>query len=412
MNKTYHIFALAALGDGLSGGDRIFIEFARRWAKWGRKVKIYVWQEGYNITQLQKLKHKNIEFVVVDMGVWPKFGFFINYLSRIVAGIKLGLTLKIKREDYLYSASDFMMDVFPACILKYRYKSPVWFAGWFQTAPNPLKGYTEGDRERTYKLTSLLYWTSQKVVKPFITKYADFVLVNNKNEKKVFPDKETIVVLGAVPYQEIKNYIKRNKIPDQVRDDGGAVQDDGGTVRDDACVYDAVFQGRLHPQKGVVEMVEIWSEVVNKLPKAKLAVIGDGELMDDVKTKIKQLKLTRNIKLFGYVFDGDKKYKIFSESKLVLHPAFFDSGGMASAEAMAFGIPAIGFNLDSYKDYYPKGMIKVKKGDLDKFAEAIITLLENDKERKNLGNEARKMISKNWAWDTRAKEVLNKIEKK
>ena len=43
--KQIRIFALAAYGKGLSGGDRIFIEFARRWSK-NFPVEIYVWKEG------------------------------------------------------------------------------------------------------------------------------------------------------------------------------------------------------------------------------------------------------------------------------------------------------------------------------------------------------------------------------
>ncbi|KKQ75708.1 MAG: Glycosyltransferase [Candidatus Woesebacteria bacterium GW2011_GWB1_38_5b] len=393
MKKTYHFFALAALGDGLSGGDRIFIELARRWARWGIKIKIYVWQEGYEITQAQNLRHKNIEFVIVNMGIWPKFGFLANYLARIVAGIKLGLTLRVKKDDYLYSASDFLMDMLPAYILKLRFDTPTWFAGWYQTAPNPLKGYTEGKREHSYKFTALFYWLSQKLSKPFIVAQANFVLVNNENEKKQFMtksrEKAVIVVHGAVSVKEIRNWLSKNKLKKKK--------------------YDAVFQGRLHPQKGVVEMIEIWGMVVRNSPAAKLAIIGDGELMGKVKAKISKLKLNKNVTLFGYVFDGAKKYSIFFKSKLALHPAFFDSGGMAAAEAMAFGIPAIGFNLDSYKYYYPKGMVKVEKGDLVAFSEEILHLLKNNKKRAKLGQEAKLMIGKTWSWEARAREVLKAI---
>ena len=53
--------------------------------------------------------------------------------------------------------------------------------------------------------------------------------------------------------------------------------------------YDAVFIGRFHPQKGVLELIDIWKRVVNKKPQAKLAMIGDGPLMKKVQLKIKKI---------------------------------------------------------------------------------------------------------------------------
>src|SRR5687768_8663443 len=40
------VLAMAALGEGLSGSDRIFIELARRWMSSGHRVHIHVWEEG------------------------------------------------------------------------------------------------------------------------------------------------------------------------------------------------------------------------------------------------------------------------------------------------------------------------------------------------------------------------------
>jgi glycosyltransferase involved in cell wall biosynthesis len=125
--------------------------------------------------------------------------------------------------------------------------------------------------------------------------------------------------------------------------------------------------------------------------------------------KIKNLKLKDNIQLLGYVFDGDEKYRTFSKSKIVVHPAFYDSGGMASAEAMAFGLPVIGFNLKAYESYYPKGMVKVKIGDVDDFAKAVLDLLDNDKKRNEVAQDALAMLNENWSWDKRAEEILEKL---
>lgn len=393
MKVIFHIFANAALGKGLSGGDRIFIEFARRLSK-EYKVTVHVWEEGYRMCQRQHLE-KAVNFKIVDPGIFCKMGFFVCYIARIFAAVFDALKMSnLHKSTIIYSASEFWMDSLPAFILKLRFPKVRWVAAWFQTAPNPLIGFTQGYRKDPYRLSAFYHWFMQLPIKPIIERWADLVLVNNDLEKKQFPKHnksgKAIVILGAVDIDAINNFQKLYSKPHTLN----------------PKTYDAVFQGRFHPQKGVVELIDIWKIVTDKLSGVKLAMIGDGPLMENVKLKIKNEKLEKNIKLFGWVFDGDKKYRIFSQSQIVVHPAFFDSGGMASAEAMAFGLPCVGFNLDSYQSYYPKGMVKVEVGNLKKFADTIIELIENKKKREAIGKEAYKMINENWSWDQRVNLLL------
>ena len=66
MAKTFHIFANAALGKGLSGSDRIFIEFAKR-LKRNHKVIIHVWKEGFEMCQREGLiKGVTFNLIKVD----------------------------------------------------------------------------------------------------------------------------------------------------------------------------------------------------------------------------------------------------------------------------------------------------------------------------------------------------------
>lgn len=392
-----HILALASHGRGISGGDRIFIELARRWSK-EFPIVLHTWKEGRQMCARQNLEeNKDLRFKLYELGIFSRLGFLLGYLARVLVGVKVGMTLTLdnRRDVYIYSASEFWMDCLPCVLLKLRYKEVRWVATWFQTAPNPIKGFAEVKRKEKYRLNAFLYWFAQLPIRPLISNFADYVLVNNESERRQFgklADKgRVVVVIGAVDVEKVKSYKPKAKSK--------------------KLAYDAVFQGRFHAQKGVVELIDIWRKVVDKKPDAKLAMIGDGPLMKDIRRKIKKLKLANNVKLFGYLFDGNKKYQVFSRSKIVLHPAFYDSGGMATAEAMAFGLPAIGFDLKSYESYYPKGMVKVKRGNLSEFSEAILTLLADGNQRRRLGREAKKMIFEGYSWDRRAKEVYEKIIK-
>lgn len=384
--KQFHIVAFGAQGLGVSGGDRIFIEIARR-LKSNREIHLWVSDEGKAMCNRMNLTSSKIVYHVSGVTRLRLFGSVVFNLALVVTGIYVGLCRRPTDGSVAYSASEFWMDSLPTFFWKLKNKSIHWIASWYQTAPSPFTGFslTKSPRNR---LSALPYWFFQQTTKPFIAKYADIIAVNNAKEVNEFPrqkvHKKIFIMYGAVDVSAI--HVFETKYLQLAKK------------------YDAVFQGRFHPQKGVVELIDIWKQVVAVKPHAKLALIGNGPLWNDVSQKIEELGLQNNVILLGYVFDGKKKYTTFMQSKIVVHPAFYDSGGMASAEAMAFGLPCVGFNLPAYRDYYPKGMLKVPQTNLKAFAKAVLTLLNNKNMYKTYAFEAKSMVMKSWSWDTRVAE--------
>lgn len=385
---NFHILATAALGKGLSGSDRIFIEISRNLKEKGHTVVVYVWEEGYKMCQSQNLT--NVKFVIWPVGKIQKLGFFITYIFRIINSVfrSLFLNLENNSETVIYSASDFWMDSLPGWILKMRSPSIIWVGTYYLAAPNPFLGFKEKGEFSIPTFKDTLYYFMQQISYHLIRNYADLVCLTSDPDIKRFPKHKDsgkfLVIKGGVNIKKMDNELLEKK-------------------------YEAVFQGRFHKQKGVLELIEIWKKVVSKLPKAKLALIGDGPLLSDVKQKIKGQELDKNIILFGYLFDGEDKYKIFKQSKLVVHPAIYDSGGMAPAEAMVFGLPGVSFDLEALRTYYPRGMLKVKPSDLGSFADKIIELLTDKKVYDRLSKEAKDMIRSEWSWENRTNQFLEKI---
>ena len=138
-------------------------------------------------------------------------------------------------------------------------------------------------------------------------------------------------------------------------------------------------------------------------------MIGVGPLEVEVREKIQKLGLQGNIELIGFR-DGEEKYKIFKQSKIVVHPATYDSGGMAACEAMAWGLPGVSFDLEALKSYYPQGMIKTPCYDLKVFAENILDLIEDGQLYEKISKEAIDW-AKEWDWDKRAEDILHVIKR-
>ena len=119
-NINFIFFALAPTGTGISGSDRIFIELTREWSK-KIPITIFTTFEGDEMIKRQRLAGKFLEIKVIGKIKLPRT-FLIKYFYKVYLGIRLGFSLPTTDyrlpTTYLYSSSDFWMDVFPAVIIK------------------------------------------------------------------------------------------------------------------------------------------------------------------------------------------------------------------------------------------------------------------------------------------------------
>jgi len=383
--KTIHIINNSQVSSkDMSGGEKIAMELARRWAKkaevrlYSSNLGIAIWKR-YHLNQVKKIQWLQL----AD----PSSVF--SYLKRSLVGCFKGFKISFpaNKQPLVYSASDFWPDFWPAFLFKLRNPQVVWLAGFYLFAPLPWSKVSPYKRNW---LKGFFYWLTQMPVYFLIKRFADLVLVTNQLDAKRFitlkrPKNKVVVVQGGLDFKEIS----------QLRTQKPTRQ------------YQAVFIGRFHPQKGGLELIDIWAKVVEKIPQAKLALIGQGPLLPKIKDKIKHLNLNKNINLLGFL-DGPEKIKVFYSSEIVLHPAIYDSGGMAAIEAMACGLPGVSFDLPALKTYYPQAMLKTPCFKQNKLSQNIIKLLEDRKLYQRLSCQAVD-LAKTWDWDKKAKQIWQKI---
>jgi len=369
------------------GGSRIFAETAKCGVARGHDVHVFTSEEGFESFRNYGLI--NLHYTVIRSSRYRRLGIYLLYVIRAVKLLLLMMKLIPKEANtVIYSSSDFWPDSIPAWILKMRFKNVKWIAGFYLFAPNPLSAESPYKGKRFIR--GLLYYLSQLPVYYLVRRYADMVWVTSEPDRWMFgsrlsPEK-VVAVRGGV---DVKTPAS---IPEPAKKR-----------------FDAVFIGRFHPQKGVLELVDIWRFVCQKRKSAMLAVIGVGDLEDELRKKISDYGLENNIVLFGFK-DGVEKLRIFKDSKVVVHPAIYDSGGMAACEAMACGLPGVSFDLPALKTYYPKGMLKTPCFDLKAFAENILKLLNDANLYKKTGKDALD-LAEEWDWDKRAEELLEAIKR-
>lgn len=375
------------LGNSLSGGDRIFINIIKYWQKYF-DITVIGSQESSQLIHRFKIAIPFFQTSPTDPITLTTANLLKHHIIRFLSAVKFTFYYRhiILTQDYIYTASDFYGDFTFGVLSKMINPKIKWLCGYYLLAPSPLSHHSPYNHHHHF-FRGLIYFIAQIPTRILAKKIAWAVFITSFPDSKYFPQK-AIVIQGGV-YIPPTSQLKKMKTMTKRK-------------------YDAFYLGRLHQQKGLISLINIWKLVVNKIPHAKLIIVGDGELKTDILNRINQLDLQQNIFLSGFLI-GQKKFKLIRDSKIVVHPATHDSGGMAAAEAMAWGLPGVSYDLESLRSYYPQGMLKTKIFDELKFSQNIINLLTNQKLYTETSVQARKLIVNNWNWSKKLDQVYQTL---
>lgn len=368
---------------GMSGSDQRVYHWSQFFKKEGHRVTLIIPQVGY-----QRFKNFNYNLIVTADIDSSRLGYFLSYLWLTLKGLVITREIRnLKNSTVIYSSSDLIPDSLPALFLKFKNPQARLLCGLHLIAPNPFKGFIKIWQKGMIlpDLRSLYYFFSQRFIIFFLKRKANLVLVSNNLDrdfllKKGFLDSQVMVAYGGVDAK----LIPQKKITKK---------------------YEAVWVGRLHAQKGVDDLFSIWEKITQKLPKAKLVIVGENDLFDYFTKQKFAKKLQNNIVFSGYL-TGKSLFKVLKSSKLFLCPSYYESFGMVIAEAMAAGLPVIAYNLPIYKEIYKKGIRKVSIGDTDAFASSAMNLLTNEEERNKLAVEA-SLIGRCFNWEKTGQKIIN-----
>jgi glycosyltransferase involved in cell wall biosynthesis len=167
--------------------------------------------------------------------------------------------------------------------------------------------------------------------------------------------------------------------------------------------------GRLSQQKGFAYLIKALNEVKKKEKNFKLLLIGDGEERKNLERLSKELGLEEEIIFLGKIFH-DKLPKYYHVSDIFVLPSLYESFGIVFLEAMASGLPIISTNIAAIPEVVNKKVgILVKPKNVQELAEAILTLINDEKRRREMGKEGMKLAS-NFDWSFVSERVMEELE--
>jgi len=165
-----------------------------------------------------------------------------------------------------------------------------------------------------------------------------------------------------------------------------------------------LFVGRLSDQKGLQYLIDSLQEVIRHYPNVKLLIIGEGAYKKFLIDKSISKSVELNIEFLGPLSHKDISY-YYNIADIFVMPSLSnetgtESLGLALLEAMASGCAVIGTNVGGIPYIVKNGRngVLIQQKNSYELSKAIITLLNDPKKSKKIGNNAAEFVKDNYSW--------------
>lgn len=181
--------------------------------------------------------------------------------------------------------------------------------------------------------------------------------------------------------------------------DGFAGVDAGGEGRL------ALFLSRVHPIKGVAELVHAWAQVAPQSWRLRIAGPDEGQHWAEVAQLVDALGLASSVEYVGPV-DGEMKASLYRQADLFVLPTFSENFGLVVAEALAYGVPVITTRGAPWADLEAFGCGWWIDTGVDPLVQALREAMAlSDAERQAMGARGRVYVQR-YDWDRIADQTL------
>ncbi len=147
-----------------------------------------------------------------------------------------------------------------------------------------------------------------------------------------------------------------------------------------------LYVGRLEPEKGIMELLMSFPQVVKVAPRARLMIVGNGSLLPDVKQFITDRKLEKSIEIYGQAPAAEVE-ALYQKATIVVVPSLWpEPFGLVGLEAMSAGAAVVGSGRGGMQDWLQDGYngLIADPADPNEFAAVITKLLTDDTLRQRL----------------------------
>lgn len=158
---------------------------------------------------------------------------------------------------------------------------------------------------------------------------------------------------------------------------------------------------------GIPTLIEAFSLLSKQMPDARLLLIGDGDLRENVLSQIKQLKLEDKIHCPGHL-EEEELPLWYGASDLYVSTSLSDGSSVSLLEAMACGLPVIVHrehgNLEWVTD--KENGLLVNCQEPEKISDVILRAVQSRDLLKKMGQANRKKIVDKADWSSNSHKII------
>ncbi len=179
-------------------------------------------------------------------------------------------------------------------------------------------------------------------------------------------------------------------------------------LRDDSL--NILFVGRLEKRKGLGDLLRAYRSIIDRVPRSRLIIVGDGPLRGRVESFISRHRLP-NVVLAGYVPESVKP-RYYNSADIFCAPATgAESFGIVLLEALASGLPVVATEVPGYMSVLEPGRdsITVQPKNWRELAASLVILARDADLRRRLADYAVQK-ARRYSWDRVALEVVEVYE--
>jgi glycosyltransferase involved in cell wall biosynthesis len=166
--------------------------------------------------------------------------------------------------------------------------------------------------------------------------------------------------------------------------------------KDEICIG---FVKHLKPKYGPDLLIRAFSKIMPHFPDIRLIMIGHGEMEYELKELACFLCIDEKVKFKGYI-QNEKLPLIMENFDIFVMPSTENSEtfGVAAIEAQAMKIPVVASDIGGVSEAIQNGKsgILVEPNNVELLKDAMLKLIKNPEERKQMGKAGREYVLKNY----------------
>lgn len=245
----------------------------------------------------------------------------------------------------------------------------------------PKKSFGKWNRKLIIESVGLFYQSCDAVIVPSVKMEKSLREYSKFNNIKVLP---TGIDLGEAHSESTFDPRRRYKI--------------------DKSTPLLLFVGRLGKEKNIQLIIKSMTKILAQNPKAQLLIVGEGPYSDELKSLVKELRLTKNVHFSG-VLDRNKTFACFKAADVFCFASTTDTQGLVLNEAAIESKPIVFLDSEISPLAQDKKTGIQAKNNPTSFANACLKLI-SDKELANKYGSKAKDLALEISIEKQSKKLL------